>query len=153
MEPRTIKFAIPSQFESVSFLGESLKSICALVAVPDRETHYLELSVVEALNNVIEHAYQSRPSGTIEVLVSIMARKVQVEIRDQGLPMPVFQEPTLEYDENNLESLPEGGMGRYLMHQMMDEIWYGHEAGENQLILQKSYSPRRESAKMASSKQ
>ena len=146
MEPRSIKFTIPSQFECVSFLGESLKSICVLVAVPEKETHYLELSVVEALNNVIEHAYENRTDGLIEVQVSFLSRKVQVEIRDRGVPMPVFSEPTLAYDEGNLDSLPEGGMGRYLMHQMMDNIWYSYEEGENQLVLQKNFHPRLESA-------
>ena len=45
------------------------------------------------------------------------------------------QKPQLDYCPKDVAGLPEGGMGLYIMHQVMDRVEYASEGGRNVLTL------------------
>jgi serine/threonine-protein kinase RsbW len=45
------------------------------------------------------------------------------------------QKPRLDYCPKDVAGLPEGGMGLYIMHQVMDRVEYASEGGRNVLTL------------------
>ncbi len=80
----------------------------------------LELAVDEICTNVIKHGYGGR-GGAIELAVDLIEGGVQVTVRDwgtafdpQAVPIPDVNAP--------LEERPLGGMGLFLVRQMMDDV-------------------------------
>jgi serine/threonine-protein kinase RsbW len=76
-------------------------------------------AVSEAFNNIALHGYRNLPLGHVDLEVLAEAEKVMVIIRDEGH----------SYDPRNtpppcLESLPEGGMGAFIMRHFVDEMSY-----------------------------
>lgn len=100
----------------------------------------VELCVVEAINNAIEHACGSRSGLLISVIARRTAEEISIEVSDQGEPMAAVileRAPPLapNFDPTDLDALPERGFGLSIMKQVMDEISYDTKNGRNTLTL------------------
>ncbi|MBF0227191.1 MAG: ATP-binding protein [Desulfobacterales bacterium] len=133
--PKTIKLTIDSYLENVFWIGLAVRSFCSYFYFNEVESCQIELSVVEAVTNSIKHAYQMQPMGKVDVIVSIDDRSIIFDICDKGKTMMTFEKATLEFDPQDIESLPEGGMGLYIIQNTMDEVIYKQINGMNILTL------------------
>jgi len=96
----------------------------------------LVLAVDEVVNNIIVHGYRNQ-GGMIEVRLIRRNDRLVVSLRDQA---PVFDPTNLPAPDINLplEQRPLGGMGVYLVMELMDNVSYRvTEAGGNELTLEK----------------
>jgi Histidine kinase-like ATPase domain len=73
----------------------------------------------EAFNNVALHAYPDPPVGEVEIAVDWNAEALTIGVTDTG---ESFDPETVSPPE--LDALPEGGMGLFIMRSFMDEIAY-----------------------------
>ncbi len=73
----------------------------------------------EAFNNVVEHSYRDRSDGLLDVEAEISETRVKLTLTDSGLPADLT-----EVALPDLATLPEGGMGLYMMHSFVDEVVY-----------------------------
>jgi serine/threonine-protein kinase RsbW len=80
----------------------------------------LELAVDEASTNVIMHAYGGQ-GGRLEIQIDVVDDWVEVVIRDWGQPFEPDSIPLPDVDAP-LEQRPIGGVGLFLMRQMMDLV-------------------------------
>jgi serine/threonine-protein kinase RsbW len=102
----------------------------------------LQLAVDEACANVVKHAYGGQ-GGEIKVTVESVGDTVQVIIRDwgsafdpQAVPIPDVSAP--------LEDRPLGGLGLFLMRQMMDQVRFQFDREQgNTLIMSKKRQGRK----------
>ncbi len=124
-------------FTTVRLMGMALRAVCTSVAAHTVAAQ-IELAVVEACNNIVEHAY-SRIQGDITLDVEIEEEKIVIALHDTGETMPTAsqQSGNLDFDPTNLDELPEGGMGLFLMNSIMDERTYTNTGGKNTLTLTK----------------
>jgi serine/threonine-protein kinase RsbW len=76
-------------------------------------------AVGEAYNNIVLHGYAGRTPGPIQMKIRSFARCVMIEIRDTGSSFDPAQAPAPD-----LASLPESGLGIFLMRSMVDELSY-----------------------------
>lgn len=97
----------------------------------------IAIAVAEALNNVVEHAYAGQTPGTVRITAEQTHDEVRISIWDQGLGLPNGTLPPAHLPEATgpLDSLPEGGFGWYMIHDLTNSLSYRREAGENQLDL------------------
>lgn len=139
MRARTIELRIDSRLDDVFLIGLAVNRICSHCAIGEVEAYQLEVCVVEGVNNAIKHAYGEQPGHEVRVLLSLLTDRVEIEIRDRGRSMrrAAAESPRLEFDPGDLESLPEGGMGLFIMNDIMDELVYETQDGENVLRLVK----------------
>lgn len=96
------------------------------------------LAVDEACTNVIKHSYKYSPEGEIEVNVKFNNSKFTISITDHGItrfdPQSVPEPDIKEYHKQKRV----GGLGIYLMKNLMDEVKYHSPAKNlNQVILVK----------------
>lgn len=92
-----------------------------------------EIVLAEVLNNIAEHAY-ARFSGRIEVMLTAHDTFLFVQTVDQGLPMPGEQLPGGKLGEiKDIQDLPEGGFGWYLIRSLTQELTYSRLDGANHL--------------------
>ena len=89
----------------------------------DAEVYVVKLAVDEACTNIIEHAYGVENEGEIECTCDAEDDRLTVILRDHGKPFDPSSvtEPDLS---SGLEKRPLGGLGVYLMRQLMDEVRY-----------------------------
>jgi serine/threonine-protein kinase RsbW len=136
---REIEIAIDSRLENVSLVGLAVHRIGEAAGLPSAESHHLELCTVEAVSNAIRHAYGGEQGHTVSVRLRLEPDRIEVRVRDEGRPLPEERRTPRrpDYDPGNLESIPEGGWGLFLIHQMMDRVEYATDGGANVLVMTK----------------
>jgi serine/threonine-protein kinase RsbW len=105
-------------------------SACKLVA-PRRRTHATGVerpdddfddqvisAFGEAFNNAVLHSY-GPDGGEIEIEVEPMADRLVIRLKDHGRTFDIERVP-----EPDLDSLPESGLGLFIMRSCMDAVEY-----------------------------
>jgi len=130
------RLRIAAELKNLSVIRRFVQDgAAALDADPDALSDML-LAMNEAAANIIVHGYQGQP-GMIEIEARRTRDSLVVCLRDQatlfdptGVPPPDLTLP--------LERRPFGGMGVYLMRQLVDEVTYRvTPQGGNELTLVK----------------
>jgi serine/threonine-protein kinase RsbW len=100
------------------------------------ETGTIELVLAEVLNNIVEHAYpDAQASGPIDIHCAQQRDGLIIRIRDRGARMPDGQLPlgALKPIDVDLEEMPEGGFGWFLIQHLAKDVSYARVGGENHL--------------------
>lgn len=131
--PRQVVLRCDSRLENVEFIGRAVRALCATAGLAARECAHVELAFVEAANNVIRHAYHGEPGHPVQIVFTFDGAAIGLDVIDEGTPMPPRPSPVLDFDPADIPSLPEGGMGLYLIHSVMDQVEVLREDGRNVL--------------------
>jgi len=105
------------------------------------ECYAMKLAVEEVCMNLIDHGYEPDKSGLIDMRSYAGADRLTVEIRDRARSFSPDDAPNPDLD-SDWEERRIGGLGWYLIKEMMDEIHYQSEDGENRLTLVKLAAPQ-----------
>src|SRR5215813_1243758 len=145
MSGRCIKMIINSDIKDVFLIGCVISRLCGLAPFSSVEVFQIELCVVESVNNAIEHAYGNEPGHPVEVTFALHPNRLTFEICDTGKTMgakylPQKGRQSFEFDPNDLDDLPEGGMGLSIINEIMDQVVYTTSAGINKLTLTKFFN-------------
>jgi len=106
----------------------------------ERSVYAVQMAVDEACSNVIEHAYGGEGKGDIELHCKKLNDGLKVTIQDQGHSF----DPTAVEAPNihaPLEERDEGGLGLFLIKQLMDEVIFNFNDSGNVLVLVKRQEP------------
>ena len=127
---------IDSSFSEIRKASELLYKYCTQNGISVDQQGQLELMLVEALNNVVEHAYLEKPGHAIDIVLTLEDDSTVIAITDTGIPAPgsVIAEASALPDINDM---PEGGWGLCLIQALSDSIEYYRHTDHNQLILTK----------------
>ncbi|MGD8777340.1 MAG: ATP-binding protein [Ignavibacteria bacterium] len=129
------KFKIESKYENVVVLSTSIRTFCLEHSIKHEKIMEIELCLIEALNNVIKHSYESKENNQIEIDIIIETDTIDIYIHDYGIARTNFERPTLEFDPEDIENLPEGGMGLFIIDNLMHETKYTSENGKNTFLM------------------
>lgn len=93
--------------------------------------------MAEAVNNVVEHAFLGAEIDEIRLSVLVADKKVVVELRDKGGPIPaeLFHRREMPDLQVETQDLPEGGFGWPILQSLSEDINYARIQGENRLRL------------------
>jgi serine/threonine-protein kinase RsbW len=108
---------------------------CEGAAIDPTARFDLKLAVEEACANVIEHAYGGE-GGELTVCFAVCGPDVRITVTDRGQPFDPTQ-VTLPDLSVPLEQRPVGGLGLFLMQQLMDEVRFAFTDKGNQLSMVK----------------
>jgi anti-sigma regulatory factor (Ser/Thr protein kinase) len=96
-----------------------------------REQYLVQLAVVEALTNIIRHAYPDRPGGEISVRLYEGKGSIEIEIEDRGIPFDLRGSCPAD-----AEAVEEGGYGLFLIRKIAKGLCYTRkEDGRNCLLM------------------
>ncbi|MCB1181264.1 MAG: ATP-binding protein [Chlamydiia bacterium] len=107
-------------------------------SIPDAVIGKIELAAEEAIVNIISYAYRDISSKDKQIMIHCTKREdgaFEVSVRDGGIP---FNPLKFESEVDMHKPLNErkiGGLGIYLMEQLMDEVSYFRDEEENVLRL------------------
>lgn len=123
-------------FEEIDMARKISEEICREYyidpALQERIGDFL-LAITEAMNNIVEHAKASQ----IEVELTALPERIVFRISSDGRPFDPTENVSMP-DLGDSEDLPEGGFGRALILELMDEVRYEFKDGKNVLILTKN---------------
>jgi len=133
---KTRRLVLPNDIETIPQLNEFIDSVAEEVGLEMSLTMSLNLAIEEAVVNVMEYAYPDGQKGNVEIEVTADQQWMTFVITDTGIAF----DPTTKEDADttlSAEERPIGGLGIFLVRQLMDVIDYKRTANKNVLILQK----------------
>lgn len=92
------------------------------LGLAEDEIYQLQLAIDEACANVVRHAYGGN-GGYLELTVQAVDDEIEVIVHDWGQPFDPASVP-LPDTAAPLEDRTLGGLGLYLMNQVMDRVEY-----------------------------
>ncbi|HJL43187.1 MAG TPA: ATP-binding protein [Myxococcales bacterium LLY-WYZ-16_1] len=138
-------FQVPARLEFRDAARSFLEFLCQRLeersSISRQARHHVTSAFVEAFNNAVVHAYRGLPPGQVEVHLVVRRQGIEVRIIDWGHPF--------EFDavaEPDLDALPEGGLGLYIIRQFMDDVRYEADQGRNVLTMRKAFGSQVSSA-------
>ena len=124
-------------FASLARIARFVGRATTAAGLSERAAYAVQMAVDEACTNIIEHAYGGEGVGSIDCTCEVTKDSLVITLRDHGRPF----DPTLVSDPDldvQLEERTLGGLGVYLIRQLMDAVDHRYEPGEgNVLILTK----------------
>jgi serine/threonine-protein kinase RsbW len=141
-ETELFRFVIPSRLEYRDAAKAFIAYICERVArrraLPEDLGHRVISAFVEAFNNAVIHGYEGHAGGLVEVELEVSAKKLSLKVIDEGRGFKPDAVP-----EPDLDALPEGGMGLFIMKSFMDSVDYRRVQGKNVLTMEKALGSER----------
>lgn len=135
--PEGDAIVVQADFAGVRLLAEHLRLSCEAAGVDTASIFDLELAVVEAANNVIDHGYDVAGTGKIGFSLTAVDGSVTVILTDGGRAVPegFFEDGAMP------EPLSSRGRGAGIIHACVDTVSYASAGGGNRLVLIKRYRP------------
>ncbi|WP_298853672.1 ATP-binding protein [uncultured Ruegeria sp.] len=149
MEPVCNKTCLELSFpatETEASAGISqLSAGLAKRGLPPHKADDVKIALAEAINNVVEHAYNGVAPAKVRVTCRLDQDRLDILISDTGHPLPGCHPPdgTPASLGTRIQDLPEGGFGWFLIHQLTNDIWYERRDGCNRLSLRFNFESTR----------
>ncbi|MBK8013478.1 MAG: ATP-binding protein [Deltaproteobacteria bacterium] len=130
-------FVLPARLEYRDAARAFLSHLCLRMEAQ----HHIISAFVEAFNNSVLHAYEGGPPGAISVDVFLGDEILRVVVTDEGRPFEPRDVPPPD-----LDALPEGGLGLFIIESFMDRVRYDRIDGRNVLSMEKHIAKAEEVA-------
>ena len=127
---------LPNDIETIPQLNEFIDTVAEEIGLDVSLVMSLNLALEEAVVNVMEYAYPQGEKGDVEIEVVADDDWLTFIISDSGTAF----DPTTKEDADttlSAEERPIGGLGIFLVRQLMDSIQYERTDGKNVLTLRK----------------
>ncbi len=118
--------------DAAAWLEETLEKM----ECPLKPTMQISMCFEEAFVNIASYAYTGG-TGTAKCIVRREKGQIAVELRDKGIPFDPLAKPTPDVTLK-AEDRKIGGLGIFLIKQMMDAVSYERKNDENILIFKKN---------------
>lgn len=113
-----------------------LKNI-EIAVLEKNDLRKIEIASEETLVNIINHAYQGRVNGVIQINIAINKEGIELKFFDNGPEFNPIEEKSLTEKNMSLEERSLGGLGLMMIRQYMDDIVYERKGSVNILTLVK----------------
>ena len=130
------RLVLPNDIETIPQLNEFIDLVAEEVGLDMSLTMSLNLAMEEAVVNVMDYAYPDGQKGNVAIEVTADQEWMTFVITDTGIAF----DPTTKEDADttlSAEERPIGGLGIFLVRQLMDDINYKREGNKNVLTLRK----------------
>jgi len=107
------------------------------MSVSDQFAFEMEVAVVEAVNNAVEHAHQHQANKRVTVQVHLSTDSIRFTIIDRGAPIDFKAATAAASAEMAGAGEPERGRGLKIISAIMDEVRYERKRETNQITLVK----------------
>lgn len=127
---------LPNDVQTIPQLGEFVDGVGESLGLDMSLTMSLNLAIEEAVVNVMNYAYDAGTVGEVRIDVEVAGNAMTVVISDSGRAFDPTQQPMAD-TTLSLEERQVGGLGIFLVRQLMDDIRYERVGDRNVLTLYK----------------
>ena len=132
-----LEVRVSNDMREIPGIADKIDAFCAARGMGPVVAYAANLSIDEVLTNTISYGYQDEARHDIDIALHFDGNRLVVVIRDDAAPF----DPTLAAEPDTgaaLADRPIGGLGLFLVKQMMDDVAYRHENGFNVMTLTKT---------------
>ena len=130
---------LQNDVKQVPTLNTFITDVTQRLNISKTLTYQLKLALEEAVVNVMEYAYPKGNKGDISVRVTSNGKRLKIIITDKGVAFNPTEAATAD-TTLSAEDRPVGGLGIFLVRELMDSINYERTDGCNVLTMRKDYS-------------
>lgn len=127
-----------SSNDNVELATHMAKEFCISLGQNSHFVNDIELGLTEAINNIIEHSYLDKQDECFRLEIIDHDNCIEFILSDTGQQRPDNLKVSLDFNPDDIENLPEGGMGLFIIEQVMDKTQYERIDGKNHLKLIKN---------------
>jgi anti-sigma regulatory factor (Ser/Thr protein kinase) len=132
----SLELSLANELREIAGVAAKIDEFCASHDL-GHVAYAVNLAIDEILTNTISYGYEDDERHRIEILVRVEAEALVVVIVDDSMPFDLALAPERDL-EASLEDTALGGLGLFLVHQMMDSVEYRREEGCNVVTLIKN---------------
>ena len=136
MDDATLEVSIANDLRELARVAAKIDEFCVARGLGPQIGYSVNLSVDEILTNTISYGYDDEEPHKIEIVVSMESDSIVVVIVDDSTAFDLSQTPDADV-ESSVEERALGGLGLFLVHQMMDGVEYRRMGGCNVVTLTK----------------
>lgn len=138
MEPneKVLELSLANDLNELAGVAAGIDAFCESHRLESDIAFAVNLSIDELLTNTISYGYRDEETHRIELEVRIEGDELVVVIVDDSAAFDVSEETNPELDAS-LTDRAVGGLGLFLVHQMMDGVEYRRRDGRNVVTLTK----------------
>ena len=137
MNEETLEISLVNDLKEVARTAEQIDEFCASQDIASEVAYAINLALDEILTNTISYGYADDAPHQIEISIHPEAEALVIVIVDDSAAFDLSNAPTPDVGAS-LEERPLGGLGLFLVHQMMDSVEYRREEGRNVVTLKKN---------------
>ena len=135
MSDQPLEISLANELREIARAAAQIDGFCAARGL-QHVAYAVNLAIDEILTNTISYGYEDDERHQIEIIVQVEADALVVVMVDDSMPFDLALAPERDL-EASLEDTPLGGLGLFLVHQMMDSE-YRREEGCNVVTLIKN---------------
>jgi len=129
-----LELIVKAKLENLAVIGNFITEAMKQLRI-EQNAWQVQLAVDEACTNIIQHAYSGESEKPIGILCSMSGNDLVIQIRDWGKPFDPKSVPPPDI-ESELDERKLGGLGMFLMRQVMDKVKYAfYPKKYNELIM------------------
>jgi len=135
MTPRRFHLKVSAEERHLAEIRDFVQDAGEKLQIPQKVLANTKLAVDEACTNVVKHGYRGEP-GFIDIVITGNGRDFSIAIQDKGRGFDLrnVKSPDLKM---YVETRKRGGLGVFLMNQLMDEVRYRATNDGNALTMTK----------------
>lgn len=134
--PVQLALELTADLAELERMNDAVDSFGQTHAWSPKSLFQVKLALEEVVVNAISYGSDGQHGHRILLNLSQQDHTLSVEIIDNGIPFDPLQKPPPDF-ESSLEDRPVGGLGVYLVRQMMDSVTYQRDGEWNRLRLTK----------------
>ena len=137
-QPITETLNVSNGLSEVERANDVLRELWSRCALPEDLEVPVTMCLEEVLSNVIRHGCVGITDCRIQVLYRTLPGGIEVEVSDNGKAFDPLKLPPPDLNLP-LEQRRAGGLGVFLVRQMMDEVHYDYRNGRNHFLFRKRW--------------
>ena len=131
----TLRFPALLEYRSVAI--DLVSALIQQVAGADRDfRNEVVTAFGEAFNNIVIHGYRGRSDGMLDLEAEMAPDQITLRLIDTGRAVDFS-----EVEPPDLTSMPESGMGIFLIHALVDEVVYRGGSPNVLSLMKRTTSP------------
>ncbi|MBZ5560808.1 MAG: ATP-binding protein [Acidobacteriia bacterium] len=131
-----ISLVLKNNLAELERLAAEVTAWCSRQALSEEVDYQLNLVLDEVVSNVIRHGYRDKRQHEIRVDLDFQDGELTIQVEDDGVHFSPLQVTPPDITKP-INERPVGGLGIYMVRQIMDSLDYRRETGRNSLIMKK----------------
>ncbi len=134
-----ITLELKADMAGLQTADRALDEFAAPRAWPETALFQVRLVLEEIMMNVISYGSDGAVIPNVRLHLAQQGAALSMEIADDGVAFDPLQAPAPDLDAD-IDDRPIGGLGVFLVRELMDSVAYRREAGWNRLSVTKTLS-------------
>lgn len=138
-----MSYQLPSKACELTGLIDAVEAYCDQAPLAPDAAYAAKLAAEEIVNNTIQYGCADGRLATIDFHLKHNDDTMEIVIEDDAIPFNPLKEAPDPHQEPGLPPTHAGGLGVFLVLELMDDAEYQAKNGGNRLLLRKSLARKK----------